>query len=319
VVGEFDPAIGHVLGVIPAPALLPAIDPGALSAVEAALAPPADAPPAPIPNEEVLAMVSPAVELQPVSALPPPAVGPGEALIPAGAGADNQPEPIPALGAPAMDIDAVLGEAVPAPGEALGSEPAAAVAIAEPLPSIVPEPAPPAVVELVPPAAVELEPAPIAVPAPAQPAAPKPAEVPAAGGVAIAAVPEVVEPPPVSPAARALPLAAAADVAVLAGGRTPEVFGAENTESRVTILAREDSWVQLTGAAGELLLTRILRAGDIYRAPNRDDLVLMTGNAGALEITVDGIQVSSLGPIGSVRRNVSLAPDRLLAGNAVAR
>ena len=302
VVGEFDPAIGHVLGVIPARPVAPVIDRDVLAAVEPALVPPADPAPAPIPNEEVLAALIPAVESQPVGALPPPVAAPGEERIPAGAGADNQPGPVPALGVPAIDLDAAIGEAAPA-----------AVAIAELRPAIVPEPVPPPVVEPASPAAVKLEPAPV------QPAVPEPAEMPAAGGVAVAALPEAVGPAPVPLAARALPLAAPADVAVLAGGRTPEVFGAENTESRVTIRAHEDSWVQLTGAAGELLLTRILRAGDIYRAPNRDDLVLMTGNAGALEITVDGIQVSSLGPVGSVRRNVSLAPDRLLAGIAVAR
>jgi cytoskeleton protein RodZ len=129
----------------------------------------------------------------------------------------------------------------------------------------------------------------------------------------------VVLPAPLPAATPAVPPAAPADVAALAGGRTPEVFGAENTDARIIILAREDSWVQVTGTAGELLLTRILRAGDTYRAPDRDDLVLMTGNAGALEITVDGTLVSSLGPIGTVRRNVSLAPDRLLAGTAVDR
>ena len=124
---------------------------------------------------------------------------------------------------------------------------------------------------------------------------------------------------PAPPAARVVPPAAPADVAALAGGRDPEVFGAENIGARVVIRALQDSWVQVTGAAGELLLTRILRAGDIYRVPNRDDLLLMTGNAGALEITIDGEVISPLGPIGTVRRNVSLAFDRLRAGTAVAR
>ena len=97
------------------------------------------------------------------------------------------------------------------------------------------------------------------------------------------------------------------------------VFGDTNTDVRVVIRALEDSWVQVTGAGGELLYTRIMRAGDEYRLPNRDDLVLMTGNAGALEITVDGTLVPSIGPIGTVRANIPLAPDRLLAGIAVNR
>ena len=97
-------------------------------------------------------------------------------------------------------------------------------------------------------------------------------------------------------------------------GVDPQTFG-EEVPGRVVILALQDSWVQITGNAGELLLTRILRVGDRYLAPGREDLILMTGNAGALEITVDGVQIAPLGPVGTVRRNVSLAPDRLLAGD----
>ena len=73
----------------------------------------------------------------------------------------------------------------------------------------------------------------------------------------------------------------------------------------------------LDDAAGELLLTRILRAGDKYIAPAREDLVLMTGNAGALEVSVDGKVIPPLGPAGTVRRNVSLSAEKLLNGTAI--
>jgi cytoskeleton protein RodZ len=60
------------------------------------------------------------------------------------------------------------------------------------------------------------------------------------------------------------------------------------------------------------LLTRVLRPGDIYRAPDRAGLTLLTGNAGGLEIYVDGLKLPALGPVGAVRRNVSLNSDSLL-------
>ena len=75
--------------------------------------------------------------------------------------------------------------------------------------------------------------------------------------------------------------------------------------------ARAESWVQVQGANNELLLTRMLRTGDSYYAPNRTDLVLMTGNAGAIEIIVDGVELGPLGPIGLVRRNILLDADHL--------
>jgi cytoskeleton protein RodZ len=65
------------------------------------------------------------------------------------------------------------------------------------------------------------------------------------------------------------------------------------------------------GPSEELLLTRILRAGDTYRVPDRGDITLMTGNAGGLEVIVDGENLGVLGKAGAVRRDIPLEPDRL--------
>ena len=95
-------------------------------------------------------------------------------------------------------------------------------------------------------------------------------------------------------------------------GYVPQVFGSANRNARVVVRAKADAWVQVQGANNELLLTRILRAGDTYMAPDRSDLTLMTGNAGALEAIVDGALVGVLGPEGQVRRDISLDADTLL-------
>jgi len=97
----------------------------------------------------------------------------------------------------------------------------------------------------------------------------------------------------------------------------PKIYGRINQSGRVTITATADSWVQVQGPGSELLLTRILRTGDSYNVPNRSDLIMVTGNAGALEIRVDGNLVDPVGPVGVVRRNVALDPGRLLEGTAV--
>ena len=99
----------------------------------------------------------------------------------------------------------------------------------------------------------------------------------------------------------------------------PNIYGVENTDYRIAIMATADSWVQIQGPNNELLLTRILRTGDIYHVPNRSGLFMVTGNAGALEVRVDGALVESLGPIGVVRRNVSLDPQTLVAGSEADR
>ncbi len=71
------------------------------------------------------------------------------------------------------------------------------------------------------------------------------------------------------------------------------------------------------GVNRRLLVTRLLRAGDSYRVPNQPGLTLLTGNAGALDIMVDGEPVPPIGGEGTVRRNVALDAERLLDGTAV--
>ena len=95
------------------------------------------------------------------------------------------------------------------------------------------------------------------------------------------------------------------------------VYGSENESSRILVKARKNSWIQVRdNNANRLVLTRLLRAGDSYRVPDQEGLVLLTGNAGALEILVDGESVPDLGDAGKVRRNVSLDPDLLRQGTA---
>ena len=102
-------------------------------------------------------------------------------------------------------------------------------------------------------------------------------------------------------------------------GYVPKVYGRSNLDARVVITAADDSWVQIQGPDNELLLTRILHTGDSYRVPDRPGLVMVTGNAGGLEVRVDDAPAPALGPLGVVLRNIALDPDRLLAGTATTR
>ncbi|AUG53558.1 helix-turn-helix domain-containing protein [Thalassospira marina] len=103
---------------------------------------------------------------------------------------------------------------------------------------------------------------------------------------------------------------AAPEVGDAGGGR---VFGAVNADSRVTISANETSWVRIREEDGNILLTRMLSAGDVYRVPNRDGLKLEVGNAGALSISVDGAKNLVVGSYGQVISDYSLNPDDILA------
>jgi cytoskeleton protein RodZ len=93
-------------------------------------------------------------------------------------------------------------------------------------------------------------------------------------------------------------------------------YGVANGETRVVLVARQESWVQVSSANQEVW-TRVLRPGDRYLVPNDPTLTLSTGNAGGLDILVDGRKIPSLGPVGVVRRGISLDPKRLLNGTAI--
>lgn len=93
---------------------------------------------------------------------------------------------------------------------------------------------------------------------------------------------------------------------------------AQKPASRITVRAKSNSWIQVRDEGQDkLLFTRLLRKGNVYNVPDRDGLTLLTGNAGALEILVDGELVPPIGEAGDVRRNVTLDPQQLKSGTAV--
>lgn len=181
------------------------------------------------------------------------------------------------------------------------------------------------------PAAEQSAPATLAETAPAaespEPAAePRNTESPSAG-IAVDTTRQNAEaepapaPAPVSPE----PVAAAPSPAAQADGLpapptvSPPTYGSDADDVRIVLLAVQDSWVQIREADGNLVGAQLLRAGERFRVPNRDGLLLLTGNAGGLELLVDGQKAPSLGPEGAIRRNVPLDPASLLAGTAVSQ
>jgi len=150
---------------------------------------------------------------------------------------------------------------------------------------------------------------------PSKPEAEKPVapQAPAPAPAVQAPVAQTPVPPAAPPPAPAPTVAAPAAPTAVPDGK---VIGQEHSDSRVQIKAvNDDCWVQVRELDGQLLLSRLLRRGDSYMVPNRPGLTLMVGNAGALEVTVDGKKAAPLGNSGQVRRDIKLDPDKLTAGN----
>lgn len=219
-----------------------------------------------------------------------------DAPAPRTAAPEAQPKPEATAPEPAMPEPAN-----PEPVET--PKPEAAKPVPAPAPAQVAPPKP----EAAKPAAVPA-PAPVAPPKPAA-EAPKPAEPPKP----VAEVPKPVVAPPAPPRPAVEESADSAPVGPETVARTARVYGEENAGARVELVATADAWVQVT-ENGSLVLTRLLHAGDRFRVPNRSGLTLMTGNAGGIEVRVDGGRIAPLGNPGQVVRDVPLDPERLRSG-----
>lgn len=233
----------------------------------------------------------------------------------------------PATSAPAPAAPPLDGTSAPAPGTAPGAAIGAApgdVAPAVPgAATVAPEAAQPAAD----PATGGATPAPAApdasqaaavpaAPAPAEPAAdPAPPSI-AAPDLDASGLPTVAA--PAAPSSATVPgISAASDAAALPPVAEGEVFGATEGGARVVLVARLESWIQVTDPETNALLTRVLRAGDRYYVPPEADLTLATGNAGGLDVWVDGRKAPALGPVGVVRRGITLDAARLQSGTAL--
>jgi len=86
---------------------------------------------------------------------------------------------------------------------------------------------------------------------------------------------------------------------------------------RVVLHATGDTWVQVKERGGQALLTKVMRTGETFPVPDRANLVVSAGNAGRIEILVDGVVVPPIGSAGSARKEVPLDPDELKAGATV--
>jgi cytoskeleton protein RodZ len=93
-------------------------------------------------------------------------------------------------------------------------------------------------------------------------------------------------------------------------------YGVTNADARVVLVATQEAWVQIKRSSGEEVWTKVLRPGDSFMVPNEPGLLLATGNAGGLQVMVDGRPAAALGPIGVVRRGIMLDPQRLIDGTA---
>ena len=88
--------------------------------------------------------------------------------------------------------------------------------------------------------------------------------------------------------------------------------------SGIVLRAVQDTYIEVRSEdTGETVFAELLVAGNDYKVPERNDLVFDVGNAGGLEVVVDGEIAPPLGGRGIILRRVELKGDRLLRGTDI--
>ena len=251
-----------------------------------------DAPSAPAAPDQTVSSEGESGSDIPPAAARTPVVEPGTAAAP------------PAETSPVPAADSAPAQAAAVPATPPADEPAAS-----PVDTPANEPAVSGTAET--PAAESAAAPPAAVEDPARETAPPPE--PETRAVETTPAPEASVAPTPEPAPEAPSQTASApqdtepaSSRILAGSSTDTV--------RIVVRATADSYVAVRTADNEALFSQLMRPGDSYEVPSGANLLLETGNAGGLQITVGGKRVPSLGPSGEIRRNIPLDAEKLLNG-----
>lgn len=93
-------------------------------------------------------------------------------------------------------------------------------------------------------------------------------------------------------------------------------FGTENAENAVVILqAAEESWVKVEDARGNTIFSRVLVPGDVYYVPEGTGYKAVFGNAGGIDVWVNGTLAPKQGADHVRVSDISLNPEKLIQGN----
>jgi len=93
-----------------------------------------------------------------------------------------------------------------------------------------------------------------------------------------------------------------------------ERFGVENRNNADVILQSvQESWVKVEDARGNTVFSRVLVPGDVYYVPAGGDYRATFGNAGGVDIWVNGTLAAKAGPAHTRKSGISLNPETLAA------
>ncbi len=89
------------------------------------------------------------------------------------------------------------------------------------------------------------------------------------------------------------------DIATTSSG-SGKVFGSSEEKVHVVLKATKAIWLLIEDGQGNRVATQMLNPGDTYRVPNREGLVAIAQDGGALVYSIDGVEKGVLGQPGSL-------------------
>lgn len=90
------------------------------------------------------------------------------------------------------------------------------------------------------------------------------------------------------------------------------IFGADNTDARLVLRASDRVWVRIEDGKGKTILVDTLNAGDRFKVPNQEGLVVIARDGGLLAFEIDGNPGGTLGNPGEVLVNRTLDINKLM-------
>lgn len=92
-----------------------------------------------------------------------------------------------------------------------------------------------------------------------------------------------------------------------------ERFGTDNrADARIILQSVEESWVKVEDGKGDTVFSRVLVPGDVYYVPVKGKLKATFGNAGGIDIWVDGKLAPKQGDDHVRKAGISLNPETLM-------
>ena len=114
------------------------------------------------------------------------------------------------------------------------------------------------------------------------------------------------------PAAKPLKTTKPAPVAKAAPVKKPKIkIAALDLKAQVVLRATADTWIQVRDRRSGVLVSMILKTGGSYEFQAKNGMTLNLGNAGTIQMAVNGRDLRPLGSSGMPRRNLSLDPENL--------